>query len=310
MNQRHTIALLTLLTVFFFVPASAQTKKPAVKKQQAKTTAKPVSKAKTPAKSTTVQKAGAKNLGDAASKVAADTTKKGGQNNPNDNNSSLAEEIVVTTSYKPVLAEAVKIRRNPDLEDKTPYKAPLNYVPLDKKLSQDNNIRQLDAMKRPQEQDSIQTNNYAKVGIGSMKTTFGEAYFGNGKDQALQVGGYLKHFAQSGSSLDKQNDSRQEVGVFGKSIGAENTLTGRITYKRHQTYFYGIDQDNPPVAFEPAKQVFNTIGAEGEIAKNFKDVENAFTYAAKFKGYVFNNAFSAKESNVVISGFLNKTVKQ
>ncbi len=310
MNQRHTIALLTLLTVFFFVTASAQTKKPAVKKQPAKTTAKPVSKAKTPAKSTTVQKAGAKNLGDAASKVAADTTKKGGQNNPNDNNSSLAEEIVVTTSYKPVLAEAVKIRRNPDLEDKTPYKAPLNYVPLDKKLSQDNNIRQLDAMKRPQEQDSIQTNNYAKVGIGSMKTTFGEAYFGNGKDQALQVGGYLKHFAQSGSSFDKQNDSRQEVGVFGKSIGAENTLTGRITYKRHQTYFYGIDQDNPSVAFEPAKQVFNTIGAEGEIAKNFKDEENAFTYAAKFKGYVFNNAFSAKESNVVISGFLNKTVKQ
>ncbi|MCO5934260.1 TonB-dependent receptor [Mucilaginibacter sp. RB4R14] len=311
MNQRHTIALLTLLMVFFFFTASAQTKKPAVKKQPAKTTAKPVSKAKTPAKSTTVQKAGAKNLGDAASKVAAaDTTKKGGQNNPNNNNSSLAEEIVVTTSYKPVLAEAVKIRRNPDLEDKTPYKAPLNYVPLDKKLSQDNNIRQLDAMKRPQEQDSIQTNNYAKVGIGSMKTTFGEAYFGNGKDQALQVGGYLKHFAQSGSSLDKQNDSRQEVGVFGKSIGAENTLTGRITYKRHQTYFYGIDQDNPPVAFEPAKQVFNTIGAEGEIAKNFKDEENAFTYAAKFKGYVFNNAFSAKESNVVISGFLNKTVKQ
>ncbi|MFD0764001.1 hypothetical protein ACFQZI_04010 [Mucilaginibacter lutimaris] len=312
MNQKHTITLLTFLTVFFFVPAMAQTKKPADKKQPAKTTAKPAAKAKAPAKSTTVQKAGAKNLGDAASKVAAaDTTKKGGQTNPNNNNSSLAEEIVVTTSYKPVLAEAVKIRRNPDLEDKTPYKAPLNYAPIDKKLAQDNNIRQLDAMQRPPEQDSVQTNNYAKVGIGSMKTTFGEAYFGNGKDQALQVGGYLKHFAQSGSSLEKQNDSRQEVGVFGKSIMAENTLTGRITYKRHQTYFYGLDQDNPPATpFDPAKQVFNTIGAEGEIAKNFKDEENAFTYAAKFKGYIFNNAFSAKESNVVISGFLNKTVKQ
>ena len=311
MNNRNTIALLTLLTVFFFVPAIAQTKKPADKKQPAKTTAKPAAKAKTkaPAKSTTIQKAGAKNLGDAASKVAAaDTTKKGAQNSTN--NSSLAEEIVVTTSYKPVLAEAVKIRRNPDLEDKTPYKAPLAYTPLDKKLAQDNNIRQLDAMKRPQEQDSVQTNNYAKVGIGSMKTTFGEAYFGNGKDEALQVGGYLKHIAQSGSSLDKQNDSRQEVGVFGKSIMADNTLTGRITYKRHQTYFYGIDQQNPPTGFEPAKQVFNNIGAEGEIAKNFKDEENAFTYAAKFKGYIFNNSFSAKESNVVISGFLNKTVKQ
>ncbi|GGH16060.1 TonB-dependent receptor domain-containing protein [Mucilaginibacter phyllosphaerae] len=312
MNQRHTITLLTLLTVFFFVPASAQTKKTTDKKQPAKTTAKPAAKAKAPAKSTTVAKAGAKNLGEAASKVpAADTTKKGGQagNTPN-NGSSLAEEIVVTTSYKPVLAEAVKIRRNPDLEDKTPYKAPLSYKPIDKKLSQDNNIRQLEAMKRPAEQDSVQLNNFVKAGIGSMKTTFAEGYFGNGKDEALQVGGYFKHFAQSGSSLDKQNDSRQEVGVFGKSINTENTLTGRLTYKRRQTYFYGIDEDNPPASFVPAKQTFSTFGAEGEIAKNFKDEENAFTYAAKFKGYVFSNAFSARENNVVVSGFLNKTVKQ
>ncbi|MBD1387768.1 TonB-dependent receptor [Mucilaginibacter rigui] len=306
MKLRYTITLLTFLTVFYFVPASAQTKKTTDKKQPAKTAKKPAAKA------ATTKKANAKTLGDAASKVqAADTTKKGGQNNAPNNNSSLAEEIVVTTSYKPVLAEAVKIRRNPDLEDKMPYKAPLSYTPLDKKLAQDNNIRQLDAMKRPQEQDSTQYNNYAKAGIGSMKTTFGEAYFGNGKDEALQVGGYVKHLAQSGSSLNKQNDSRQEVGVFGKSIGTDNTLTGRITYKRHQTYFYGLDQDlTPPPVFEPAKQTFNTIGAEGEIAKNFKDEENAFTYAAKFNGYIFSNAYSAKESNIVLSGYLNKTVKQ
>nr|WP_067055575.1 hypothetical protein [Mucilaginibacter sp. L294] len=306
MNLKYTIALLTLLTVFYFVPASAQTKKATDKKQPAKTAKKPA------AKPVSQQKANAKTLGEAASKVpAADTTKKGGQNNTPNNGSSLAEEIVVTTSYKPVLAEAVKIRRNPDLEDKMPYKAPLSYTPLDKRLNQDNNIRQLDAMKRPPEQDSAQYNNYAKAGFGNMKTTFGEAYFGNGKDEALQVGGYVKHLAQSGSSLNKQNDSRQEVGVFGKSIGADNTLTGRITYKRHQTYFYGLDQDlTPPPVFDPAKQTFNTIGAEGEIAKNFKDEENAFTYAAKFNGYIFNNAYSAKESNIVLSGFLNKTVKQ
>ncbi|MBB5395667.1 hypothetical protein [Mucilaginibacter sp. AK015] len=294
MTKRYTVTLLTLLMVLYFVPAGAQTKKPTTKKQTAK--------------SSSAKKANAKTLGDAAAKVpAADTTKNG--NTPT-SGSSLAQEIVVTTSYKPVLAEAVKIRRNPDLEDKSPYKAPLSYSPIDKKLSQDNNIRQLDAMKRPAEQDSALLNNFAKIGFGSMKTTFAEGYFGNGRDQALQVGGFFKHFAQGGSAISKQNDSRQEVGVFGKSINAENTLTGRLTYNRHQTYFYGIDQDNPPVNFDPAKQTFNTIGAEGEIAKNFTDEENAFTYAAKFKGYIFSNAFSAKENSVVVSGFLNKTVKQ
>lgn len=308
MNQKYTLTLLTLLMVFYFVPANAQTKG-TVKKPAAKTTQKP--KAKTP-KATAAQKASAKNLGDAAAKVpAADTTKKGGQtNNPDKSGSSLSEEIIVTTAYKPVLAEAVKIRRNPDLEDKTPFKAPLIYKPIDRKLEQDNNIRQLESMKRPPEQDSVPTNNYVKVGLGSLKTTFGEAYFANGRDEALQIGGYLKHFAQSGTELNKQNDSRQEIGIFGKSINDENTLSGRITYKRRGTYFYGIDQDNPPVGFNPAKQTFNTIGAEGELAKNYKDVENDFTYALKFKGYIFSNAYDAKESNVVLTGFLNKTIKQ
>ena len=312
--MRNTFTLLTLLMVVAFVPAIAQTKgkekKPAAtQKPAAKPAAKTTKKA---AKGAAVQtKTSAKNLGDAASKTpAADTTKKGGQVNNPANGGSLSEEIVVTTNYKPVLAEAVKIRRNPDLEDKTPFKAPLQYAPIDKKLEQDNNIRQLEAMKRPAEQDSALLNNYAKVGVGNLKTTFAEAYFGNGRDEALQLGGYVKHLAQSGS-LNKQNDSRQEVGVFGKSIIGDNAVSGRVTYKRHGTYFYGYDQTAPPPAsFFPEKQTFNTISAEGELAKSYKDVENDFTYAVKLKGYAFSNAFQAKENNIVLSGFLNQTVKQ
>jgi outer membrane receptor protein involved in Fe transport len=315
MKMRYTFTLLTLLMAVYFVPAIAQTKS-TTKKTTTKTVQKPAAKpaAKTTkkvAKGTNVQqKTSAKNLGDAASKTTADTTKKGGVNNPA-NGGSLSEEIVVTTNYKPVLAEAVKIRRNPDLEDKTPFKAPLQYAPIDKRLDQDNNIRQLEAMKRPAEQDSALLNNYAKVGLGSMKTTFAEAYFGNGRDEALQVGGFVKHFAQSGSALEKQNDSRQEVGVFGKTIVGDNSISGRINYNRRGTYFYGYDQINPPTTpIDIQKQTFNKFGAEGEIAKNYKDVENDFTYAVKLKGYTWSNAFEAKENNVVLSGFLNQTVNQ
>jgi hypothetical protein len=314
MNTRYTYILIALLLSFYFVPASAQQKKPAAKKPAAKTVQKPAAKKKAAKPAAAVQqKASAKNLGDAASNVAADTTKKGGQNNPNNTpGAGLTEEIVVTTAYKPVLAEAVKIRRNPGLEEAAPFKAPLVYTPIDKKLQQDNNIGELEAMKRPAEQDSVLLNNYVKVGAGSLKTTYGEAYFANGRDEALQVGGFLKHFAQAGNQY-KQNEINDELGVFGKSINTENTLTGRISYKRRGTYFYG---DNPSgvvplnYEFDPKKQTFNTIGAEGELAKNFKDEENAFTYAVKLKGYIFSNAYSAKENNLVLSGFLNQTVKQ
>jgi len=313
MKLRYTYTLLTLIIALYFVPAQAQTKKHAkkatVKTTKAKTSAKaPAKKATT---KTTVKKtdAGAKKLSDVVSKATQDTTKKGGANGNNPaNGGSLSEEIVVTTAYKPVLADAVKIRRNPDLEDKVPFKAPLAYTPLDKKLDQDSEIKRLDAQKRPAEQDSVLLNNYIKAGVGSMKTLFGEAYFGNGRDQALQVGGFLKHLSQSGS-WDKQTESKDEVGVFIKSINSENTISGRINYKRRGVYFYG-HPDSIPLTFTPQKQYFNDISGEVELAKNFKDVENDFTYSVKLNGYSFGNAFKARESNIVLSGFVNQTIKQ
>ncbi|AYL94071.1 hypothetical protein [Mucilaginibacter celer] len=315
MNSRYTYTLLTLLIALYFVPAQAQTKKPAKKatvkiaskKPAAKPEAKPAVK-KATTKPVTKKPVDNSNLGDAAAKSLQDTTKKGGGNNPN-NGGSLSEEIVVTTAYKPVLADAVKIRRNPDLEDKVPFKAPLTYAPLDKRQEQNSEIRQLDPMKRPAEQDSVLTNNLVKVGAGNMKSLFGEAYFGNGRDEALQVGGHLKHFSQSGS-LQKQTESRDEVGVFGKSVIGDNNISGRINYNRVGTYFYGYDQEAPSNTFVPTKQHFNTLSGEVELAKNYKDVENDFTYALKLKGYAFSNAYAARENNVVISGFLNQTVKQ
>ncbi len=60
----------------------------------------------------------------------------------------------MTTAYKPVLADAVKIRINPDLDDKAPFKAPLSYTPIDNRLEQNTDIKQLEAMKRPAETDS------------------------------------------------------------------------------------------------------------------------------------------------------------
>lgn len=299
MKLKYLYTLLTLIIALYFVPAAAQTKHK-VKKAVAKVVTKK------PAKQKVNQRSNAKNLGEAASKTTRDTLKKGGLVN---NNGSLSQEIVVTTAYKPVLADAVKIRRNPDMEDKTPFKAPLTYLPIDKRLELNSGIQPLDAMKRPAEQDSVLTNNFVKAGLGNLKTTYGEAYFANGKDEALQVGAYLKHFAQNGN-LYKQNSAKEEAGVFGKSVGADKSISGRIDYNYRSNYFYGFDQLLPPVTLQVNKQHFSTIGAEAELVKNYKDVENDFTYALKLKGYLFSNAFQGKENNLVLSGFLNQTIKQ
>jgi len=296
MKFKYIYVLLALVMVFFYAPANAQNK-------SSKKTTKTVKK-KPAAKPAATKKPAAK----ADKKAAQDTTKKGGKDN-GQNGGSLSEEIIVTTAYKPVLADAVKIRLNPDLSDKTPFKAPLTYVTLDKRLERNTDIHQLDPMKMPPEVDSIPSNNYVRLGVGNLKTTYGEAYVGNGKDEALQLGAFAKHLAQSGS-INKQNEIRDEVGGFVKGITGDNTFSARVDYKRRGTYFYGFDDANPPGAFTPQQQHFNTLSGEAEITKNFKDVPNELTYAVKVGGYTWNNAFQAKENNLVLSGFLNETIKQ
>lgn len=296
MKFRYIYALLALVMVFFLAPANAQNK---TSKKNTKTTKK--APAKKPAAKPAAQKQAAK----PEKQAAQDTTKKGDQQS----GGNLSEEIIVTTNYKPVLADAVKIRLNPDLSDKTPFKAPLTYVTLDKRLERNTDIRQLDPMKMPPEVDSVPSNNYARLGVGNLKTTYGELYVNNGKDEALQIGAFAKHLAQSGS-INKQNDMRDEIGGFVKGITDDNTFSARVNYKRRGTYFYGFDEFNPPGAFTPQKQHFSTLSGEAEITKNFKDVPNEFTYAVKIDGYKWNDAFQASENNLVLTGFINETVKQ
>jgi hypothetical protein len=305
MRLRYITTFVTVAALFCFTSIDAQTTKPATKKPAAKTVAKP--KVKTATAKTT---ANAKKVAGIA-KSLTDTVKKGGQANtpPAKDNNSVTEEIIVTTAYKPVLADAVKIRRNPDLEDKEPFKAPLHYNALDKTLQDNTDIRELPAMALPKEQDADVQNSYAKLGVGSFKTTYGELYLDNGKDPALQFGGYLKHFSQNGS-IYRQNSDRGEAGIFGKSIGQEASVTGKINYSYRSNYFYGFDELNPPPVLNTDKQHFNTLSGEAEIAKNYKDEDNQFIYAVKLGGYAFSNAFQARENNLTISGYINQTVNQ
>ncbi|MBE5320987.1 TonB-dependent receptor [Pedobacter sp. MR2016-19] len=217
------------------------------------------------------------------------------------------EEIEVVRPYKPILAEAVKLRRSPNLDDVKTYKAKLNYSILDRKLELNSDIQKLQAQALAEEKASILVNNYVKGAFGSLGTLLGEAYFNTGKDEGLQVGGYFKHFSQQGK-LNKQNSSNQQLSVFGRSILDENTVSGRINFERNGTYFYGIDDARPTLNPNPDKQALTTIELEGELVKNFTEDEDAFSYALKANGYIWNDKFSAKENYLSLNGYVNKRI--
>ncbi|MBO9675026.1 MAG: TonB-dependent receptor [Sphingobacteriaceae bacterium] len=219
----------------------------------------------------------------------------------------VKEEIEVVRPYKPILAEAVKLRRSPNLDDIKTYKAKLNYSILDRKLELNSDIQKLQAQALAEEKESILVNNYVKGAFGSLATLLGEAYFNTGKDEGLQLGGYFKHFSQEGK-LNKQNSSNQQLSIFGRSILEQNTVSGRINFERNGTYFYGIDDARPTLNPNPDKQALTTIELEGELVKNFTEDEDAFSYALKANGYIWNDKFSAKENYLSLNGYVNKRI--
>ncbi|RNL54449.1 porin family protein [Pedobacter jejuensis] len=220
---------------------------------------------------------------------------------------TVSEEIEVVRPYKPILAEAVKLRRSPNLDDVKTYKAKLNYSVTDRKLEINSDIQKLQAQALVDEKQTTLLNNYVKGGVGSLSTLLGEVYINMDRDPALQVGGYFKHFSQEGK-LNKQNSSYQQFSLFGRSIMDENTVSGRINFERNGLYFYGINNDRPALNPNPEKQALTLFEAEGELLKNYKEDNDAFSYALKANGYVWNDKFSAKESYVTLNGYLNKRI--
>ncbi len=220
---------------------------------------------------------------------------------------SVIEDIEVVRPYKPILAEAVKLRRSPDLNDVKTYKAKFNYNLTERKLELNSDINKLQAQQVAEERKAELINNYVKGAIGRAGTLLAEGYVNMGDDPALEAGAYFQHLGQSGK-LNKQKADQQKLSVFGRTIGDLATLSGRVNFQRNGLYFYGIDKSNPTLNPDPERQVLKFFEAEGEVVNKFTDDPDAFSYAAKANGYIWSDKFDAKESSIVLNGYMNKRI--
>lgn len=223
---------------------------------------------------------------------------------------AVTEEVEVVRSYKPVLADAVKIRRSPNLNDTKPFSPQVKYDLIDKRLELNSGIRELEAQKLAKEIEAQRKNNFAKLGFGNLGTGLAQLNIATGQDPALQAGFNFNHLSMSGKE-NQQKISKQSLSGYGRSIGDAVVLEGKLGYDRLATYFYGTDPLNTFQNLSPEKQRFNYFNAEGSLFnRTDADDETSFTYAAKASGYIFNNLFKAKENSVIISGGLGKDLNK
>lgn len=218
----------------------------------------------------------------------------------------------VVRDYKPILADAVKIRRSPDMTNKRSYMPKLSYGNVvDKKLDINTGLKQLDVQEMPFTRIEDITSNYVKLGIGNLGTILGEAYIAVEDYEDIRFGGFVKHLNQKGS-LEDQKFSRQEVGVFGRRVLPAFTVDGLIGYNRYGTRFYGIPEavSGESLNREREAQRFNDIYFTGELTSNFDPLnEDALSYSAKVDAYTYKDKFDANENSVALSAYLNKRVR-
>lgn len=221
------------------------------------------------------------------------------------------DSIDVVRDYRPVLADAVKIRRSPDMTNKRQYQPALTYNILDNKLDITSGTKRLTVQEMPFTNIEARTNNYVKIGAGNLGTLLGEVYLTTDRFPDARIGGYLKHLSQKGN-LEGQAFSQQQIGVFGRKTLVPFTLNGELGFNRYGTRFYGVVQDefgmnlNP----DPQRQAFNDIFFNGELTSNFEeDDPDAVSYSVKADAYAYGDAFSARENSVALSGYFNKRVR-
>lgn len=217
------------------------------------------------------------------------------------------EEVEVIRDYKPILADAVKIRRSPDLSNIRVFQPELSYNTLDKKLDIPSGLHQLIIQEMPALRPDVMTNNFAKIGIGNFNTYLGELYVNSGASEDSQAGFYFKHLSQKGD-LESQKFSEQKVGIFGRKLLDRVTVTGQLGYNRYGTAFYGLVPDDPNLNLDPEAQAFSDIYFKGELLNNYIPSEDDISYSLKADGYLFSDKFNAKENSFALSGYFNKAL--
>lgn len=218
------------------------------------------------------------------------------------------EEVEVVRDYRPILADAVKIRRSPDMSNIRKYQPSLKYDILDKRLNLPSGMRKLRIQEMPSERPETMYPNYVKAAIGNYSSYLGEIYINTAEDPYIQAGGYFKHLSQKGD-LAQQKFSEQQIGVFGKSILDKITLNGRLSYNRYGTGFYGLVEGAEYLNTEPGTQVFNDVYFSGELNNNYDPNDHDISYSLKADAYFFSDKYAAKENSFAITGYFNKAIQ-
>jgi hypothetical protein len=215
--------------------------------------------------------------------------------------------IDITSSYKPVLRNAVKINfsasyLNPDSsKQKLDYTVPAQnllyaYQPISIKplaLQADTNLY-------------LGQRNFIKAGFGNFSTPFVEAGFSFGDAKKSLVNFYGSHISSKGK-IKFQDYSLVKIKASGSFLTSKNELYVGGTIKQNTFYLYGYDKVlYPSFTKDALRQQFQDI----DLSVGFRNIittNYSISYNPTVHVFNFSNRNKATESTIVVNAPIEKT---
>lgn len=216
------------------------------------------------------------------------------------------QSIDITSSYKPVLRNAVKVNFSatnlPADTNKVvgPYIIPpqnlfYTYQPVSLKplaLAMDSSLE-------------LGVRNFIKVGFGNYSTPFASAgfSFGDGKKELVNL---TADYISSKGNIENQDYSKMNIKAMGSYFTDKNEVYGSIGLKQQEYNLYGYDHSLHNYTKSDVLQRFQDVSIHAGIHNKDKN-ETGVNYNPNIAISIFSNQNKLTESSLLINTPVEKT---
>ncbi|MBZ5855727.1 TonB-dependent receptor [Flavihumibacter profundi] len=223
---------------------------------------------------------------------------------------SRKKTIDITSTFKPVLREAVKLNFSAALPTFDTIRPVLAYsIP-----QQQVNLPFQPGSLRPvalQSDSLLPWNNshYLKVGIGNIHIPYIQGALSGGNGTTSFLNAYGEFYAAKGK-LPYQKNNLADIQLRGTfKLGPDHELSGKVGFKGEDYFLYGYKPDTLDFSKDQLKQRFETVDGFFSF-RNTNPSEYGFSYTPNLKISTFsgkNDDRNAREENFVFNLPMQKT---
>ncbi len=208
-----------------------------------------------------------------------------------------SEKIEVVKDYTPNLADAEKIKFQPELPEIDKEATRLRYdVPV-KLLNLSYKPPELKPMAISKEKPEPFRSSYVKAGFGTQITPYVEAVYNTGEYEKYHFGASVFHMSSRSSKVEHKDFSDYAASVFGSYYFDQIKLSSELSFDLNNVHYYGYNDEDTSFSKDNIKQRFTTLNWTTEL-KNTTSNDAKIDHYTKIDPYYRTAKSGEKEFGI------------